>query len=251
MQKHTMKQHITALFLAAAMGLAPAIHAAPNSPNSAAAQVQSPVPNNMPETMLRRVAMAAAMLQRGQAERAMPELNRLVAETDAIFKRDTKNRIFAADDSKRVLAILLDAANHNQSTIVVSAEWIAPLYLRAYAHTELGQFNAARADLNRALAISPLNPRVLGERAQLDMRQKNFAPAEADLNKMRELGKLTDNPRMAVEYQGFALRGLGYIAVERKQWDKALNFYREALKLNPQDAKAEAEIDYIRQNRTK
>ncbi len=246
-----MKHHLTVLFLAVAMGLTPALHAAPNTSTRTVVAAQSPVPNNMPDAMLRRAGMAAAMLQRGQAKRVMPELNKLVAETDAIFKRDTQNRIFASDDSKLTLALLLDAANHKQSVVVVSEEWIAPLYLRAYAHTELGQFDAARADLNRVLTISPFNPRALGERAQLDMRQKNFAPAEADLNKMRELGKLVDNPRMAMEYQGFALRGLGYIAVERKQWDKALNLYREALKLNPQDAKAKAEMDYVNQNRTK
>ena len=61
------------------------------------------------------------------------------------------------------------------------------------------------------------------------MHRKDFAAAEVDLNKMREYGKMSANPADAIGSQGFALRGLGYIAVERKQWDKALGFYNEAL----------------------
>ena len=81
------------------------------------------------------------------------------------------------------------------------------------------------------------------------MHRKDFAAAEVDLNKMREYGQMSANPADAIGYQGFALRGLGYIAVERKQWDKALGFYNEALKLNPNDDKAKAEIDFIRRSR--
>ena len=247
-----MYPRLTALLLAAAVCV-PAVYAAPKSApkatSNAPAQAESPVPNHMPDDMRRRVEAAMALLQRGQAAQALPQLDKLVAEAEATLKRDTQNRVYAADDRNLVLATLLDTAKRKQSAVVVSAEWIAPLYARAYAYTELGQFDRARADLDRVLAVSPYNPRALGERAQLSMRRKDFVAAEADLNKMREYGKMSANPAAAADYQGFALRGLGYIAVERKQWDKALGFYREALKLNPKDSKAQAEIDFIRRNR--
>ena len=243
-----MYPRLTALLLAAAV-FVPAAYAAPKAVSNAPAQAKSPVPAEMPAEMRRRTDAAMALLQRGQAAQALPQLDKLVAEADAVFKRDTKNRVYAADDRNLVLATLLDTAKRKQSAVVVSAEWIAPLYARAYAYTELGQFDRARADLDRVLAVSPYNLRALGERAQLSMRRKDFAAAEADLNKMREYGKMSANPAAAADYQGFALRGLGYIAVERKQWDKALGFYREALKLNPKDSKAQAEIDFIRRNR--
>ena len=89
----------------------------------------------------------------------------------------------------------------------------------------------------------------LRDLAEQIARGTTFAAAEVDLNKMREYGKMSANPADAIGYQGFALRGLGYIAVERKQWDKALGFYNEALKLNPNDDKAKAEIDFIRHSR--
>ena len=190
-----------------------------------------------------------ALLQRGQAAQALPQLDKLVAEAEATLKRDTQNRVYAADDRNFVIASLLEAAKRKQSAVVVSTDWIAPLYARAYALIELGQLDRARADLDRVLAISPYTPRALGERAQISMHRKDFAAAEVDLNKMREYGQMSANPADAIGYQGFALRGLGYIAVERKQWDKALGFYNEALKLNPNDDKAKAEIDFIRRSR--
>ena len=247
-----MYPRLTALLLAAAVCV-PAVYAAPKSApkatSNAPAQAESPVPNHMPDDMRRRVEAAMALLQRGQAAQALPQLDKLVAEAEATFKRDTQNRVYAADDRNFVIASLLEAAKRKQSAVVVSTDWIAPLYARAYALIELGQLDRARADLDRVLAISPYTPRALGERAQISMHRKDFAAAEVDLNKMREYGKMSANPADAIGYQGFALRGLGYIAVERKQWDKALGFYNEALKLNPNDDKAKAEIDFIRHSR--
>lgn len=233
-----MYPRLTALLLAAAVCV-PAVYAAPKSApkatSNAPAQAESPVPNHMPDDMRRRVEAAMALLQRGQAAQALPQLDKLVAEAEATLKRDTQNRVYAADDRNFVIASLLEAAKRKQSAVVVSTDWIAPLY--------------ARADLDRVLAISPYTPRALGERAQISMHRKDFAAAEVDLNKMREYGQMSANPADAIGYQGFALRGLGYIAVERKQWDKALGFYNEALKLNPNDDKAKAEIDFIRRSR--
>ena len=247
-----MYPRLTALLLAAAVCV-PAVYAAPKSApkatSNAPAQAESPVPNHMPDDMRRRVEAAMALLQRGQAAQALPQLDKLVAEADAVFKRDTQNRVYAADDRNFVIASLLEAAKRKQSAVVVSTDWIAPLYARAYALIELGQLDRARADLDRVLAISPYTPRALGERAQISMHRKDFAAAEVDLNKMREYGQMSANPADAIGYQGFALRGLGYIAVERKKWDKALGFYNEALKLNPNDDKAKAEIDFIRRSR--
>ena len=247
-----MYPRLTTLLLAAAVCV-PAVYAAPKSApkatSNAPAQAESPVPNHMPDDMRRRVEAAMALLQRGQAAQALPQLDNLVAEAEATLKHDTQNRVYAADDRNFVIASLLEAAKRKQSAVVVSTDWIAPLYARAYALIELGQLDRARADLDRVLAISPYTPRALGERAQISMHRKDFAAAEVDLNKMREYGKMSANPADAIGYQGFALRGLGYIAVERKQWDKALGFYREALKLNPNDSKAKAEIDFIRNNR--
>lgn len=247
-----MSPRFTALLLAAAV-YAPAVYAAPKSApqttSNAPAKVESPVPNNMPAEMRHRMEAAMALLQRGQAAQALPQLDKLVAEAEATLKRDTQNRVYAADDRNFVIASLLEAAKRKQSAVVVSTDWIAPLYARAYALIELGQLDRARADLDRVLAISPYTPRALGERAQISMHRKDFAAAEVDLNKMREYGQMSANPADAIGYQGFALRGLGYIAVERKQWDKALGFYNEALKLNPNDDKAKAEIDFIRRSR--
>ena len=247
-----MYPRLTALLLAAAVCV-PAVYAAPKSApkatSNAPAQAESPVPNHMPDDMRRRVEAAMALLPRGPAAQALPQLDKLVAEAEATLKRDTQNRVYAADDRNFVIASLLEAAKRKQSAVVVSTDWIAPLYARAYALIELGQLDRARADLDRVLAISPYTPRALGERAQISMHRKDFAAAEVDLNKMREYGQMSANPADAIGYQGFALRGLGYIAVERKQWDKALGFYNEALKLNPNDDKAKAEIDFIRHSR--
>ena len=180
-----MYSRLTALLLATSAISAPAAYAAPKAAAGADTQAKSPVPNHMPDDMRRRVEAAMALLQRGQAAQALPQLDKLVAEAAATLKRDTQNRVYAADDRNFVIASLLEAAKRKQSAVVVSTDWIAPLYARAYALIELGQLDRARADLDRVLAISPYTPRALVERAQISMRRKDFAAAESALNKIR------------------------------------------------------------------
>ena len=90
-----MYPRLTALLLAAAVCV-PAVYAAPKSApqatSNAPAQAESPVPNHMPDDMRRRVEAAMALLQRGQAAQALPQLDKLVAEAEATLKRDTQNR---------------------------------------------------------------------------------------------------------------------------------------------------------------
>ncbi len=55
---------------------------------------------------------------------------------------------------------------------------------------------------------------------------KDWDNAEKDFTTALEMATLVKS----VWFQGRSLRGLGYIAIERKQWDKAVDYYHRALR---------------------
>lgn len=144
----------------------------------------------------------------------------------------------------------MDAANqHKQDAYLVAREWVLPLYLRAYAYIDKGDLKAAYTDLNAALQLAPFDPQVLNERGHYHILQKNWAAAEADFKKAQEAAKLLTSTTGGTTLQGRALRGLGYIAVERQQWDAAIAWYQQALALNPQDHVAQSELAHAKRHR--
>ena len=79
-----MKKHLIALTLCAMLPAQAALAAPPSqtvrtAPPPAAAQVASPLPENMQ----RELAQAANLIQRHQNAQALPILNRLIAQADA------------------------------------------------------------------------------------------------------------------------------------------------------------------------
>ncbi len=167
-------------------------------------------------------------------------------------KKGTFRAIASYPDDPMTLLNLLNLANTKQQGYLVSRDWLIPYYLRAYMLIEKKDTQAAMKALNRALEFSPYDPQVLSERGHLYNISKDWNNAEKDFTLALEMAKLlTISKGDSISFQGRALRGLGYIAVERKQWDKAVEFYHQALKINPNDKGAQNELKYIEQNRHK
>ena len=124
-----------------------------------------------------------------------------------------------------------------------------PRYVRAFAHVEQKNYAAAAAELDAVLAVAPYEPQFLAERGQVANAMKDFAAAERIFKRLQESAKTLPDPAQAAFYQGSALRGLGYGAVERGQWQAAEQYYRQALQLNPNDRAAQNELQFVRQHR--
>lgn len=203
------------------------------------------VQSAFPVATQKRVTQATALLHQGQAKQALPLLNQAVDETERALQTFKPKRVMVSSDAHHVLQLLLQAAAQKEDTMVLSEDWIAPFYLRGFAYIELKQLSNAKRDLDAALKLAPLHPQILGERGQLSLMEKNWTEAEHYFKQQQAAAQMMKQSNQTIQYQGFALRGLGYIAVERQQWDTAERYYREALKLNPNDRKSRAELLFV------
>ena len=204
----------------------------------------------LPAPYQQQIARILVLLQQKQNDVAIQELNQLISQTQTLLAKDSRRTYAAFPDPAFALLVLVDAANqHRQDAYLVAREWVLPLYLRAYAYIDKGDLKAAYPDLNAALQLAPFDPQVLNERGHYHILQKNWAAAEADFQQAQEAAKLLTSNTGSTTLQGRALRGLGYIAVERQQWDAAIAWYQQALALNPQDHVAQSELAYAKRHR--
>ena len=193
---------------------------------------------------------AVATLFSGQARAAIPLLNQAIAQYEQHFAADPRQR-YAAASRVETLFYLTQAANAGKDAYIIDPRWAELYYLRAYAHNELGELVAGKADLDALLALSPANAQALNERGYYYQREKNWQAAAADFKQAAEYSQWIEDPATRQNLHAAAQRGLGFTLIERGRWQEAEAIYQKLLQENPQDARARNELEYIRQQREK
>lgn len=102
------------------------------------------------------------------------------------------------------------------------------LYNRGRAYQEMGDFSKAQADFENALSQDPNNFQVLLSLANVQIQQKNYAPALLYASKAEEI---PGAPAMASFLKGRALHQMGLT-------DEALKAYENAIRLDSEFGQA-------------
>ena len=193
---------------------------------------------------------AVAALFSGQARAAIPLLDKAIARYEKQFAADPRQR-YAAAGNVETLFYLTKAANEGKEAYIIDPRWAELYYLRAYAHNELGDLAAGKADLDALLALRPDNAQALNERGYYYQREKNWQAAAADFEKAAESSQLIEEPAVRQKMSAAAQRGLAFTLTERGRWQEAEAIYQKLLKEDPQDERSRHELEYIRQQRAK
>ncbi len=117
-------------------------------------------------------------------------------------------------------------------------------YYMAYAAIEERKFKQALSFLQKSLDLWPYLSESYCETVYLCIALKDYPKAKETANLALEKYLDFDKANKATMY-----RHLGYIAVEEKKLDEAEKYYQECLKIIPDEPKALAELEYIKQLR--
>ena len=187
----------------------------------------------------------APLVQARRFPEAVQQYDKVIASYEQAF-HDEKTRYFSARTLTESLLYLAEAANAGASAVSVSRNWGDAHYLKAYALTEMGRTQEAKASLQRAIALSPRNSHFLSELANHYQREKDWPQAI----KTYELAEAAANEFSPPERKSTELsrawRGLAFVAVEQGRLSDAESLYLKCLALNQNDTMAANELQYVR-----
>ncbi len=206
----------------------------------------------LPEPLQQELARISHLFKEQKIDEALAINDAFIPKIEHLLAKDKRQAIASLPEISHVILNLSNASAANKDAYLVSRDWMMPYYLRAYGYTVKGKPKLAKKYLDEALQFSPFDVRTLNERGLYFSNLKDWKAAKKDYQKALEMARLIEsNPKENSVLQRRALRGLGYIAVEQKQWDKAESLYREALRLDKNDEHAKVELMYISKNRPK
>jgi tetratricopeptide (TPR) repeat protein len=192
------------------------------------------------------LASAQALLDAEQFAEAAASYRRIAEEYANRYQRSDKQRYYCSEGGAESLLYLTTAATAGVSAVVVDTDWCEALFMQAYSQVEAKRLDLAVEPLEEAVELAPYNAKyaneygfVLSRLGRLDAGMEAYRQA-LDATKLGD----GDDRNAAV-----AWRGIGWIHSDRKEWDAAEEALRESLKIEPENAIALGELDYIAQQR--
>jgi tetratricopeptide (TPR) repeat protein len=137
----------------------------------------------------------------------------------------------------------------NGKVEVIGPAWAMAYWARGYAYGEMARYDDERRELEKALALAPLDAQYNNELAYTYIQQHDLERAMALYQTAEQYADITAPETPNVKCT--ALRGQGYVLVEQHHLDEAEAKYRACLKLTPHEPKSLGEIGYIEALRKK
>ncbi|WP_250625977.1 tetratricopeptide repeat protein [Pinirhizobacter soli] len=198
-----------------------------------------------------KIAHAMQMVHSGQIQAAIDgPINEVIAKFE---KEYAGKRVYSARGAAEgiMYGALMGSAGTKpgEHIIVIGPSWAMAYWARSYALTEMNRTTEAEADLQKALALSPMDGQYKNELAYLIMRRGELSKSLALYKEAEEYAEMTSP--YPVEVKCVALRGQGYDLVELHRLDEAEAAYKKCMALIPDEPKSKGELGYIAEQRKK
>ena len=201
---------------------------------------------------------ARNLIDAKKPQAAIDKCDKVIAAFKAHYA-NSEHKIYCARSSSENLAYLVMAAadmekgqfeKGKKDAIALSSTWSSAYYMKGWALEELNKLREARAAIKEAIELSPFNSHYLGELAYLYSLEKDWVKAEQTYRSAEEHASLSPDESKQTELAR-ARRGIGYVLVELGRLDEAEEKYLQCLKDDPNDKKAAAELEYVRNLKAK
>jgi len=163
--------------------------------------------------------------------------------------QDSDKHVYAARNQLQTFLYVALPHDDKKGVEVLDATWSDAYLLKAYALTELRRLDDAQAALERAVALSPFSADYLSELAYTYQAQGRCDQSISTYQQAESVAQIGSDDATKTSDLTRAWRGQGYCLVEEGRLDEAEKLYRKCLELDPSDAKAKGEIEYIKEKR--
>lgn len=164
--------------------------------------------------------------------------------------QDSDKHVYAARNQMQTFLYVALPHDDKKGVEVLDSTWSDAYLLKAYALTELRRLSDAQAALERAVALSPFTADYVSELGYTYQVQGQCDQSISTYQEAESAAQIGSDDSTKTSDLTRAWRGQGYCLVEEGRLDEAEKLYRKCLGLDPSDAKAKGEIEYIKKKRT-
>jgi len=136
-----------------------------------------------------------------------------------------------------------------KDAVIASDDWCMAMYVAAFSQTEVGDKAGAVATLERLTALSPLRAQFTIELGYAYRMAGKLDQAVGAYERGFRLADFEETKAGTNRLRGAALRGRGYVLIDKGDWDGAEKAYRDSLTYDPDSEVAQSELDYIKKTR--
>jgi tetratricopeptide (TPR) repeat protein len=203
-----------------------------------------------PSEESKRIDEAGALVRAHHPDQAVVLLDRVIAAEEAAHKGETRLIYCAGSVAEGVMYAGL-ATQQKRSALVLNGDWSQAIFLKGFALIDLNRPDEAKPLFDRALALSPLNAQFLGETGEWHKIRHEWDKAYDYFRRGTDNAFLMPTEVEQKFFKRRGLRGMGFVLIEQGRLDEAEAKYREALAIDPDDAAAKQELQYIAEQRAK
>lgn len=208
----------------------------------------SPVDDAAQEQLLQQ---AMAQIKAGMnADAINGPLAQIIHSYETAYAHSKKQVYCAETMAEAFLYSSIASSNHKDSMVLSKPNWAMAYYLRGYAYSSMGDLVHAEASLKQALALSPFNSQFLSELGNVYENEKNWSGAMETFQSADAATEFAP-PEQKITLRCHALRGQGYVLVERHKLDEAVKKYNACLSISPGDQRSIDELGYVKALQTK
>jgi tetratricopeptide (TPR) repeat protein len=206
----------------------------------------------------KRLEEARRLIDTKKPEAAIEKCDKIIALFNAHYA-NSEHKIYCARTSSEELGYLVKAgADMNEGkfdkgkkdAVVLSSTLSGAYFLKSYALQDLGKITEAKAAILSAVELSPWSSLYLCELGSVYKLKKDWIRAKEAFETAEGDAPLAPDNLKEAEL-ALARRGVGYVLVELGQLDEAEKKYLQCLKDDPNDKKAAAELEYVRNLKAK
>ncbi|HWU04498.1 MAG TPA: hypothetical protein VN222_17290 [Novosphingobium sp.] len=174
------------------------------------------------------------------------------AEVDRRVAEDRKNGLVycAVSMTEAISYTLLGAAAKTRAKVLLPSACHV-LYISAYAQSEMGHFDKGMALMEKLTDLAPQNSQYLSELGFAYQRSGQATKAMGMYERARDTADLAPTPDLVKRRKAVALRGIGYLLIDKGDLDGAEKAYRTSLEIDPGNPTATNELAVIAQRRPK
>lgn len=206
---------------------------------------------------MEKVLGALEMIHAGRIQLAIDgPLNEVIDKYEALYK-DRPGMVFCARGAGDALiyTTLGSKTVNGKADVpveVIGSAWALAYWARGYAYSEMARYVDARGELEKALALSPMDSQYKNELAFTYQRSGDWNRMLVLYREAEGVAEISGTtPEASAELKCVALRGQGYALVELHRLDEATRAYQGCLKLVPGEPKSLGELGYIQNLRAK